>query len=436
MRAILFLLAACLLPPAWAAPVQVDNVRVWSAPDNTRVVFDLSAAADHNEIMLNDPFRAVIDISDARLKHKLDVTPDGSDRFLQDIRTGIHGKDLRVVLDLKKFASTKIFQLPPNNRYGHRLVVDLFDDSKDQDAAAPQDVIDDGDSGGKPRDIIIAVDAGHGGEDPGAIGPSGTMEKNVVLRMAKDLAARINRARGMRAVLIRKGDYYLGLRERINKAREARADMFISLHADSFPTDPRVHGSSVYVLSQRGASSEHARWLAKKENASDLIGGVSLDNKDDVLNSVLLDLSQTASLEASIDVAERVLHGLDDVGELHKQKVESAAFAVLKSPDIPSILVETAYISNPHEERNLRSQQQRESIADAIFRGVRNYFHDRPPRGTLLAASDRTHVITRGETLSGIAEEYQVSLQSLRDSNSLDSDMIHVGQILTIPSGS
>jgi len=435
MRAILFLLAACLLPPAWAGPVQIENVRVWSAPDNTRVVFDLSAAADHNEVMLSDPFRAVIDISDARLQGKLHVSPDSNDRFLQDIRTGIHGKDLRVVLDLKKFAKTKVFQLPPNKRYGHRLVVDLFDNKKDQDAA-PQDVADDGNSGGKPRDIIIAVDAGHGGEDPGAIGPSGTMEKNVVLRMAKDLAARIDRARGMHAVLIRKGDYYLGLRERIRKAREAKADMFISLHADSFPTDPRVHGSSVYVLSQRGASSEHARWLAKKENSSDLIGGVSLDNKDNVLNSVLLDLSQTASLEASIDVANRVLHSLDNVGELHKHKVESAAFAVLKSPDIPSILVETAYISNPHEERNLRSRRQRKRIADAIFHGVSGYFHERPPRGTLLAAGDRTHVITRGETLSGIAEEYRVSLQSLRDTNSLDSDMIRVGQVLTIPSGS
>jgi len=257
----------------------------------------------------------------------------------------------------------------------------------------------------------------------------------VVLRLAKELASRIDRQRGMHAVLIRKGDYYLGLRERIQKAREYKADMFISLHADSF-RDPHVNGSSVYVLSQRGASSEQARWLAERENASDLIGGVSLDNKDDVLASVLLDLSQTASLESSIDVAERVLHGLDGVGKLHKRSVESAAFAVLKSPDIPSILVETAYISNPREERNLRNRRHRERIASAILAGLRGYFHERPPEGTLLAAGERTHVITRGETLSGIAEQYRVSLDRLRNSNALDSDMIRVGQVLTIPTGS
>lgn len=435
MRAILFLLAACVIAPAWAGPVQINSVRIWAAPDNTRVVFDLSDAVQHQEIMLADPFRAVIDIQNAVLKGKLDAAPENTDRYLQDIRTGIHDEDLRVVLDLKKFAQTKVFQLPPNDRYGHRLVIDLFDKADSEQDAGTEVAATEEEQGGKLRNIIVAVDAGHGGEDPGAVGPSGTFEKDVVLRLAKELASRIDRQRGMHAVLIRKGDYYLGLRERIQKAREYKADMFISLHADSF-RDPHVNGSSVYVLSQRGASSEQARWLAERENASDLIGGVSLDNKDDVLASVLLDLSQTASLESSIDVAERVLHGLDGVGKLHKRSVESAAFAVLKSPDIPSILVETAYISNPREERNLRNRRHRERIASAILAGLRGYFHERPPEGTLLAAGERTHVITRGETLSGIAEQYRVSLDRLRNSNALDSDMIRVGQVLTIPTGS
>ena len=433
MRLFLSLFFACLTAPVWAAPVQVTNVRIWAAPDNTRVVLDMSGPADHSVTMLTDPFRAVIDVQDARLKGSLNADPKSDDRYLQNIRTGVHGDDLRVVLDLKKFARTKTFLLPPNDRYGNRLVIDLFDNKPEQDATP--DVAMEERQDNRPRDVVIAIDAGHGGEDPGAVGPSGTYDKDVVLRLARELAKRVNNQRGMRAVLIRNGDYYLGLRERIEKARQAKADMFISLHADSF-RDPRVHGSSVYVLSQRGASSEHARWLAEQENASDLIGGVSLDNKDNVLASVLLDLSQTASLEASIDVADRVLQSLDTVGKLHKQRVESAAFAVLKSPDIPSILVETAYISNPGEERSLLNRRHQEKLASAILSGVRSYFHDRPPAGTLLAAHERTHIISRGDTLSGIAEQYQVSLDSLRDSNSLTSDVIRVGQVLTIPTGS
>jgi N-acetylmuramoyl-L-alanine amidase len=433
MRVFLSLLIACLTAPVWAAPVQVTNVRIWAAPDNTRVVLDMSGPAEHKVTMLTDPFRAVIDIQDARLKGSLSANPRSNDRYLQDIRTGIHDDVLRVVLDLKKFATANTFLLPPNERYGNRLVIDLSNNKPDQDAA-PDAALDEGQDS-KPRDVVIAIDAGHGGEDPGAVGPSGTYEKDVVLRLARELAKRVNHERGMRAVLIRNGDYYLGLRERIEKARKAKADMFISLHADSF-RDPRVHGSSVYVLSQRGASSEHARWLAEKENASDLIGGVSLDNKDNVLKSVLLDLSQTASLEASIDVADRVLQSLDAIGKLHKRRVESAAFAVLKSPDIPSVLVETAYISNPGEERGLRNRRHREKLAAAILRGIRSYFHDRPPEGTLLAVHERTHIISRGDTLSGIAQQYQVSLDSLRDTNSLTSDVIRVGQVLTIPSGS
>ena len=249
------------------------------------------------------------------------------------------------------------------------------------------------------------------GEDPGAIGPSGVYEKDVVLKIAKSLANVINKERGMRAVLIREGDYYVELRNRIKKARDHKADLFISIHADAF-TDSTVRGSSVYVLSKKGASSEAAKWLAKKENASDLVGGVSLDSKDDLVASVLLDLSQTASLEASIDVADRILKGLRKVGRVHKRHVESAGFVVLKSPDIPSILIEAAFISNPIEEKKLLTSKHRKNLCAAILSGLKGYFKDFAPEVTLL--SQRNHFIERGETISTIAQRYQISPNLIR----------------------
>jgi N-acetylmuramoyl-L-alanine amidase len=336
----------------------------------------------------------------------------------------------RFVLDLKKFAVARSFQLGPNQHYGHRLVLDLADAEDEQ--VAPEPATQAADSSAERRDIVIAVDAGHGGDDPGARGPKGTWEKSITLQMARVLAAKINAEPGMQAVLTREGDYFLPLRKRMDLARRHKADLFVSIHADAF-RDRRVQGSSVYVLSDRGASSEHARWLAEQENASDLIGGVSLDVEDDVLASVLLDLSQTASLEASIDVAERVLQGLRKIGRLHKQRVESAGFMVLKSPDIPSILVEAAYISNPDEEAKLRSPPHQQKIAEAILTGLRGYFTARAPEGTELAAI-RRHVIGRGDTLSGIAQQYRVSMDSLRQVNGLNNDQIRIGQVLTIPS--
>ncbi|MBI2970735.1 MAG: N-acetylmuramoyl-L-alanine amidase [Gammaproteobacteria bacterium] len=426
----LFLLTLCLvLRQVPGAEVDVQNVRIWAAPDSTRVVFDVSGPAQHAVTLLSDPFRAVVDIRNASTLATL-AQPVAHDKFVHRIRSARHNEDLRVVLDLKKFSSTKSFQLPPNQQYGHRLVLDIYDSSAEQEALMPlpqQELPEN-----SLRDVVIAIDAGHGGEDPGARGPRGTHEKGVVLDVARQLAELIDREHGFRAVLTREGDYFLTLRRRMEMARRQRADLFISIHADAFQ-DPGVRGSSVYVLSQRGASSEHARWLAEQENASDLIGGVSLDKKDDVLASVLLDLSQTASLEASIDVAERVLQGLRQVGNLHKRRVESAAFAVLKSPDIPSILVETAYISNPEEERKLRTADHQRRIAGAILDGLRGYFRDRAPEGTLLAA--RRHVISRGDTLSRIAEQYRVSIQSLRELNGIHGDIIQVGRVITIPAG-
>ena len=415
-----------------AAPVEVENIRVWAAPDSTRIVLDISQPVEYSELFLTDPDRAVIDIRNVRL-NKDPIQPGDNDNFVSRIRTSTRNEtDVRFVMDLKQPAELKSFLLTPNQKYGHRLVIDLLEPEHEshirQVNYAPQL--------NRSRDVIIAIDAGHGGEDPGARGPGGTFEKDVVLQISKKLQELINQERGMRAVLIREGDYFIRLRKRIARAREHKADLFLSIHADAFH-DPRVRGSSVYVLSKKGASSEAARWLAEQENASDLIGGVSLVDKDNTLASVLLDLSQTASLEASIDVADRVLGGLKSLGKVHKRRVQSAGFAVLKSPDVPSILIETAYISNPTEEKRLLDPAYQHSLAAAILKGLRSYFRDHAPEGTLLAeTAPRKHVIARGDTLSGIARLYSVSLQRLREHNRLTNDRLIIGRTLTIPEDS
>ncbi len=418
---------------AMANPVELENVRIWAAPDNTRIVFDVSNRVEHKLEKLADPHRVVLDIQNARLR-KAPAQPVASDNYLKEVRSAMRNPDdLRVVLDLKQDVSVKSFLLPPNQQYGHRLVIDLHNANEQQELQTASI----NRTPGILRDVVIAIDPGHGGEDPGARGPSGMYEKEIVLQISKRLAEMINQERGMRAVLTREGDYFLPLRRRMQIARQNKADLFVSIHADAF-RDPRVSGSSVYILSQRGASSEAARWLAERENASDLIGGVSLDVKNDnMLASVLLDLSQTASLEMSIDVADRVLAGLKSVGKVHKRQVQSAGFAVLKSPDVPSILVETAYISNPEEERKLRDRGYQTQLAGAILQGLRNYFNEYAPEGTLLAKNvSRKHVITRGDTLSAIAQQYRISMQRLREHNNLKSDVIRVGQVLSIPSDS
>ncbi len=445
-RKLISLLLVCLSLPLWAGSSSVNGVRIWSAPDHSRLVFDLNNHIDHRLFSLDNPNRIVIDIKDAKLKGTLGK-PNTDDLFLAGLRHGKrNGDDLRIVLDLKNPVKPKSFLLKPNDQYGHRLVVDLYADGKKQvagkDAVSTQTV-----KQGKTelkistsvieksrsRDIIIAVDAGHGGEDPGASGPKGTREKDVVLQIAKKLAAEINRQKGFKAVLTRKGDYYIGLRKRMQLARKEKADLFISIHADAFH-DSRVRGSSVYVLSPRGASSEAARWLADRENAADLVGGVKLEDKDDMLASVLLDLSQTATRQASMVVAEDVYKELRKHGKTHGRKVQKAGFMVLKSPDVPSMLIETAFISNPTEERNLKSSRYQAKLAAAIRRGVVRYFQSSPPPGTYLADSSPTHhVIARGETLSEIAQQYRVSLPMLRQTNKIKGDIVRVGQVLTIP---
>ena len=430
----LLILVWALAPQTSAATVRVDGVRIWSAPDHTRLVFDVDGPVDHSLFALTEPDRLVVDLRDSVLSGDLD-RGQLRNRHLAGVRHGKRGSgDLRVVLDLKQPVRPKSFVLKPQQQYGHRLVIDLYD--RPGGAASPavaksieQVIVE--------RDVVIAVDAGHGGEDPGATGRRRTREKDVTLSIARKLQALIDAEPGMRAVLTRDGDYYVRLRKRMSIARKHRADLFVSIHADAF-RDARVRGSSVYVLSRRGASSEAARWLAAQENAADLVGGVSLDDKDEVLASVLLDLSQSATQQASIAAARRLYRQLSKVGRVHGNRVQRAGFMVLKAPDIPSVLVETGFISNPGEERNLRDDAYQAKLAGSMLAGIRDHFQSEPPPGTLLARQrnrERRHVIEAGDTLSEIAQRYQVSVPTLRQENRLHTDRIRVGQVLRIPEG-
>jgi N-acetylmuramoyl-L-alanine amidase len=338
---------------------------------------------------------------------------------------------LRIVLDLESKSDIKSFLLDPTGNYGYRLVVDLFPENGSQTRKAIKQLYDYQKSN---RDVIVAIDAGHGGEDPGATGKSRTREKDVVLAIARELKKTIDARPGMQGVLIRTGDYYIPLRDRFEKARRHRADLFVSVHADAFK-NRKVSGSSVFVLSRRGASSEFARRLAASENSADLIGGVTLSDKDDMLASVLLDLSQSATMEASHAVADSVFASLRGMGKTHKNHVEHANFMVLKSPDVPSILVETAFISNPSEEKRLKNPNWQRKIARTIADGVQDYFYLSPPPGTYIAANRQPvrHRVVRGDTLGGIANRYRVSLYSLRRANGLKSDTIRIGAELLIP---
>jgi len=411
-----------------ALAVDIQGVRMWPAPDNTRLVFDLNGPVEHTLFRLHKPERIVIDLHKAHLRTSLKTLKydDGNIKGVRYARR--NGKDVRIVLDLKRAVQPKSFALKPQREYGDRLVIDLFDKQSRSQAVVQKrfrNTI-------RSRDLIIAIDAGHGGDDPGAIGPRRTREKDVVLAIAKKLNSMIKKERGMRPVMIRKGDYFLSLKQRVNIARKYQADLFISIHADAFHK-PQAKGSSVYILSDGKSSSEVARFLADSENNSDLIGGVSLDDKGDLLKMVLVDMVQNNTIEDSHQVAKSVLTSLRGVSRLHKHRVEQAGFRVLKAPDVPSILVETAFISNPTEEKRLRSSHYQQKLAQAMLTGIRNYFRVNAPKGTLLAQAKRRHRISRGETLSEIAQRYQVSVPHLRRTNGLRGDHLNVGDTLNIP---
>ncbi|GFE84494.1 N-acetylmuramoyl-L-alanine amidase [Steroidobacter agaridevorans] len=376
-------LALAAVGASAAKPVTVKDVRLWAGPDGTRLVFDLSEPAEHNVLTLDNPDRVVVDIPAATLESER-VLPEGQG-FVKQLRAAAQPNgDLRVVVDLTGPAEPKTFTVGPQQSYGHRLVLDLTPGKGTVAAAPSQPSVVKAAADAHGRDIVIAIDAGHGGVDPGSIGKRGTYEKHVTLAIAKRLKDRIDREPGMRAILTRDNDTFVEHRERIARARRQQADMFVSVHADSY-TNRSVAGSSVYVLSARGASDESARWLADRENAADLIGGVKLDDKDSVLASVLLDLSQGASMSASVDAAELVMQELYKIGNITNRGVKHAGFLVLKSPDIPSMLVETAFISNPTEEARLLDPKHQQRLAEAIHQGVREYFYTNPPPGTLVA---------------------------------------------------
>lgn len=417
-------LALLLCATAQAADVRIDGVRTWAGPERTRVVFDLSSPAEHRLFTLSNPARVVIDLSNAAVDPAL-IEGAETDGVLGNIRSGRRGDGtLRVVFDLRRRAHPQSFLLKPNDQYGHRLVVDL-ERPRENNAPVRRATSMDG-------ELLIAIDAGHGGEDPGAIGKHGTHEKDVVLAVARKLASLVDRQPGMRAMLIRGGDYYLGLRERTRRAREAQADLFVSIHADAF-RDRSVRGSSVYVLSERGASSEMARFLAQSENEADRIGGVSLEDKDELVASVLVDLSRAATIESSNKLAGTLLNQLDRVGPVHRDRVERAGFVVLKSVDMPSVLVELAFISNPREERLLRSKDHQWELASALESGIVRFARENLRPVVRMADNGRSYTVRSGDTLSEIARRYGVSISRLRRANDLRGDMILAGTELTIP---
>jgi N-acetylmuramoyl-L-alanine amidase len=409
------LLCMLWLPSAFAE-IAVSAARIWPAQDYTRLTLESKLPIKYNLFTLKNPERLVIDLEDVEINAALNelVGKIGADDpYIKSVRVGrFKAGVVRLVLDLKAQVKPQLFSLQPVAEYGHRLVLDVYplvpidplmalaqqgETKLDTNDAAASTVVNVPTFEVKPtieepevvkpaplarpelrnRVLLIAVDAGHGGEDPGAHGRRGTLEKNVTLSIARRLKAQIDDIPGMRAILIRDGDYFIPLGGRVEKARKAHADMFVSIHADAFPK-AHAHGSSVFALSEHGATSANASWLAKKENEADLIGGVNLAVKDPYLARTLLDLSQTATISDSLKLAKHVLKELGGINTLHRGRVEQAGFAVLKSPDTPSILVETAFISNPSEEQRLTDDAYQEKMARAVLGGIKRYFAQNP----------------------------------------------------------
>jgi N-acetylmuramoyl-L-alanine amidase len=430
--------------PVSLAAVAVSSARVWPAEEYTRVTLESADAIQHQLLSLKNPDRLVLDLQDVDLNdalHEVAGKITSADPYIRMVRTGRFRPGMvRLVFDLKTEVKASVFNLPPIGEYGHRLVLDIYPlrpvdplmamleqpkansdaagsastadapvaateaDTKTEprivetdeplDAAGPdqQAPSDKAQSKNKPpygRTVIIAIDAGHGGEDPGAHGRRGSYEKNITLAIARRLKAKVDAEPGMRGVLIRDGDYFIPLFDRTAKARRAQADLFVSIHADAF-INRDTRGSSVFALSEHGATSAAASWLAKSENEADLIGGVNLAVKDKYLAKTLLDLSQTATINDSLKLAKAVLGEVGDVNRLHRGIVEQAGFAVLKSPDIPSILVETAFISNPDEEAKLNDAGYQQRMASALLSGIKRYFATNPPllRNTKMAKAN------------------------------------------------
>lgn len=511
LRLSLCVLAVCCVELAQAATVK--NVRIWRAEGYTRIVLDLDAPVRYNLVLASNPTRIILDVANSNLKASvaklpLALTP------IEIVRPSVvNDTDVRLVFDLKHPVSPKSFLLKKLDDSDDRLVIDLHDapsaavassaaktsvSSNDKastsektpaktsaadtsESANIETLMGDAASSAQAqntsatvgRTILIAVDAGHGGADSGALGPQNMREKDVTLSIARELIRIINAQPGYRASLTRTGDYFIPLQKRRDFARDMKADLFISVHADSF-SNPSAYGASVFALSRKGATSEMARFLAQRENDSDLIGrvgGVSLEDKDPQLAGVLVDLSMTATVNSSLQVGSKVLNAISAIAPLHAKHVEQAGFIVLKSPDVPSILVETGFISNPAEAKKLATSEYRERMAQAIFKGVRQYFTQhpvapaQPPSGCCSAESARTesqpklssakkpiqtnsitksapakgnaierkHLVMRGDTLTDIARKYGVSASRIKAANNMKTDTVKLGQTLKIP---
>lgn len=410
------------------AGAQIQDIRLANNNGYVRLVFDLDNLAEHSIFALHSPERVVLDLKKASMPHGM-VDRVQANALIRSIRSGVrNADDLRVVFDLSGEVTPRSFMLAPSGKSGHRLVLDLHDKSKSATVKEADKVKETG-----KRDVIIAIDAGHGGKDPGATGRAGTREKDITLQIARHLEKYINEQRGMKAVLVRKTDRYMRLRDRIEKARDYHADMMISLHADSFP-DPRARGSSIYALSVDGATSETARMLADKENAADILfGDVNLAVEDQMVKEVLFDLSLTGTIESSLDMGSEILDQIKSVNQVHKKQVQQAGFAVLKAPNIPSVLLETAFLSNPREEKNLRTTAHQQKVAKAITRGVNKYFARKAPPGTWLAATEAEYSVNHGDNLSTIARRHKVNEKDLRARNALYADSLKAGQVIKIP---
>ncbi|HEY0197548.1 MAG TPA: N-acetylmuramoyl-L-alanine amidase [Rhodanobacter sp.] len=512
LRGLVAVAAMTVAPLCALKAAELKSARVWAGPEYTRVVLDASGPLKYT--ISQQTGQVVVDLADSR------VAPGFDDPAAQGLYRGMsHGRQgshLQLTAEVNPAIRLKSFVLAPTSGSGYRLVLDLYPGtdssvavqqaSSDDDRAtattptpaAPRvDIVATTPGGrsrashssrvateqaaallGGQRSVVVCIDAGHGGKDQGAHGPGGTLEKNVTLAVARDLAARINRQPGMKAVLTRDGDYFIELKRRYQIARDASADLFVSIHADSF-TSNDAKGSSVWVLSPRGKTNEAARWLADGQNRADLIGGTTLDDKDDGLAKVLLDLQQGWAMQSSDVVAGNVLRALGQLGPTHRGYVERANFVVLRSPDVPSILVETAFISNPLEERKLRDPSHQAELAEAVMGGLKNYFESTPPQGTWFAAqaarrngvelasvkpaarsddsaptkpvsrmvataeqSERAdanvrdlHRVGRGESLRSIARQYGISVGALKTANRINADTVRAGTLLTIPTG-
>ncbi|MBU2980133.1 N-acetylmuramoyl-L-alanine amidase [Alteromonas sp. C1M14] len=428
----------CLALPVWSQN-QISGVRAAPSGDKTRVVLDVQAAPEYTYFTLDNPNRLVIDLANTSTKSDLSQA-DISGSLVKKVRysTPKNPQSARIVVELARKATPTLFPVEPDGAYGHRLVVDLLDSNPPSTSRQASVVLDAGNNS-RDRDIIVAIDAGHGGNDPGSIGRAGTYEKHITLSIAKYLEKLVNNEPGMRAVMTRSGDYYVGLNKRPEIARKSKADLLISIHADAF-TAPGPRGGSVWVLSMRRADTELGRWLERSERHSELLGGAAEVISDNVseryLAETILGLSMDHSMSTSYDLSRKVISEMKSVTKMHKGTPQAASLAVLTAPDIPSILVETGFISNPQEEKNLNWSTYRQKLANSIFTAVKSYFRQVPPDGTLWASqkmNNRTHKVRSGESLSLLAQRYNVKISSLKAVNNLRSDTVRIGQVLTIP---